>query len=230
MKTVHCAAVAATLLLAGQTAALAHVTLEPSKARSGGDSAFAGAFASALQDGAALTGGASRSKASAPMIRVAAAANAQNGMAGNGIAQNATSYTIGKITVSTPWTRATPKGAPVGGGYLTITNTGTEPDQLIGGSFPIAGKVEVHEMSMDHGMMKMRQLPNGLEIAPGATVELKPGGFHVMFQQLKEPIVQGKPISGTLTFREGGQSLTIDWAVSPIGATSAPGAAAEHRH
>lgn len=137
------------------------------------------------------------------------------------LAQSTTDYTIGKIKVSTPWVRATPKGAPVGGGYLKVTNTGTEPDRLIGGTFPIAGKVEVHEMSMDNGMMKMRQLPKGIEIAPGATVELKPGGYHMMFLQLKEPIVQGKPIHGTLIFEKAG-TLTVDWAVSPIGAPGAP--------
>jgi len=156
-----------------------------------------------------------RLDAPAPMLRVAARA----------MAQPAPEYTIGSIKVSTPWTRATPKGAPVGGGYLKITNTGSAPDRLIGGTFPGAGKVEVHEMSMDNGMMRMKQLPGGLEIAPGASVELKPGGYHLMFTGLKEPIAQGKPIAGTLVFEKAG-TLSVEWAVSPIGAPSAPNGAA----
>lgn len=168
--------------------------------------------------------GSERVAAGAPVVRVVATATAQA----------ASEYTVGKIKVSTPWTRATPKGAPVGGGYLSITNTGTEPDRLIGGTFPNAAKVEVHEMSMDNGMMRMRQLPKGLEIAPGATVELKPGGYHLMFNGLTAPIAEGKPISGTLIFEKAG-ALNLNWAVSPIGAPSAPagggdGAAEGHHH
>ena len=62
-------------------------------------------------------------------------------------------YTAGSLKIAHPWARATPKGAPVGGGYLSITNTGTEPDRLVGGSSPIGKKFEVHQMSMDHGVM-----------------------------------------------------------------------------
>lgn len=162
--------------------------------------------------------GSERLKAPAPVVRVAAAA-----------AQPAAEFTIGKIKVSTPWARATPKGAPVGGGYLTITNTGTEADRLIGGTFPNAGKVEVHEMSMDNGMMRMRQLPKGLEIPPGATVELKPGGFHLMFTGLKAPIAEGMPISGTLVFEKAG-TLNVEWAVSPIGSSAAPAGGGHEHH
>ncbi|HEV2573793.1 MAG TPA: DUF1775 domain-containing protein [Beijerinckiaceae bacterium] len=157
--------------------------------------------------------GSERVNAAAPMVRVAATAMAQT--------DAKSEFTVGAIKVVTPWTRATPKGAPVGGGYLTITNTGTETDRLVGGTFPGAGKVEVHEMSMDNGMMRMRQLPKGLEIAPGATVELKPGGYHLMFTGLTAPIAEGKPVSGTLVFEKAG-TLNLQWAVSPIGASAAP--------
>src|SRR5258708_24723635 len=82
-------------------------------------------------------------------------------------------YKIGNLQISQPWARATPKGAAVAGGYLKITNTGTAPDRLLGGSTDIAKRFEVHEMSIDKGVMKMRELKSGLEIPPGATVELK---------------------------------------------------------
>src|SRR4029077_776883 len=87
-------------------------------------------------------------------------------------AVSAHEYKAGSIEIKHPWARATPKGATVAGGYLKLINTGTAPDRLIGGSTAAAGKFEIHEMSVDGGVMKMRPLPNGLEIKPGATVEL----------------------------------------------------------
>ena len=143
-------------------------------------------------------------------------------------------YTTGTLKISAPWTRATPKGAPVGGGYLKITNSGTEPDRLVGGSLPVAGRFEVHEMSMDNGMMKMRHLPEGLEIKPGESVELKPGGYHLMFMQLKEPLVEGKPVKGTLVFAKAG-TVEIEYSVAPVGAREmpaavAPGSGDHHKH
>src|SRR5687768_13006353 len=78
------------------------------------------------------------------------------------------------LQVTGAWARATPKGAQVGGGYLKITNKGSAPDRLISGSSPVAGKFELHEMSMSGGIAKMRELTNGIEIKPGETIELKP--------------------------------------------------------
>jgi periplasmic copper chaperone A len=91
----------------------------------------------------------------------------------------------GDLVITEAWTRATPKGAKIGGGYLTIENKGTAPDRLIGSSADIAGSVQVHEMSMDKGVMKMRPLENGLAIEPGKTVKLTPGGYHLMMMDLK---------------------------------------------
>src|SRR6185436_5327294 len=84
-------------------------------------------------------------------------------------------YQAGSIGIDHPWARATPRNAPVAGGYLKITNTGTTSDRLLGGSTEVAKRFEIHEMSMEGGVMKMRELKDGLTIAPGATVELKPG-------------------------------------------------------
>ena len=86
---------------------------------------------------------------------------------------------------------------------MTIINTGTEPDRLIGGSTPAAGKFEIHEMTMDGGVMKMRPLPNGLEIKPGQTVEFKPGSYHLMFVGLKAAVREGQARQGHAAIREG---------------------------
>src|SRR5262245_25134586 len=79
-------------------------------------------------------------------------------------------YKLGSLHIVHPWARATPKGATVGGGYMKITNNGSAPDRLISGSTPVAERFEVHEMSMDNGVMRMRMLKDGLEIKPGETV------------------------------------------------------------
>src|ERR1700739_3883167 len=83
----------------------------------------------------------------------------------------------GDLVITQAWTRATPNGAKIGGGYLTIENKGSAPDRLIGGSSDVAGSVQVHEMSMDNGVMKMRPLEKGLTIEPGKSIKFAPGGY-----------------------------------------------------
>ena len=80
------------------------------------------------------------------------------------------------ITLSHPWLRATPRTAPVVGGYVTLTNNGKEPDTLVSASLPMAPEGQVHTMTMKNGVMPMRRLDAGLAIAPGATVPPPPGG------------------------------------------------------
>jgi copper(I)-binding protein len=138
-------------------------------------------------------------------------------------------YKVGPLVIEAPWARATPGGAQVGGGYLKITNTGAETDRLIGGSLPIATSVEVHEMSMTDGVMKMRKLEKGLEIKPGQTVELKPGGYHIMFMGLREGLKQGQPIKGTLVFEKAG-SVEVEYLVEPIGAQSGGASQKRQQH
>src|ERR1700732_5568754 len=98
-------------------------------------------------------------------------------------------YKVGALEIDRPWSRAVPRGATVAAGYLKVKNTGTEPDRLVGGSTPVAGKFEIHEMTMDKGVMRMRPLTAGIEIKPGETVELKPSGTHIMMMDVKQPIV-----------------------------------------
>lgn len=128
-------------------------------------------------------------------------------------------YTLGALKIHHPWARATPKGAPVGGGYLSITNTGATPDRLIGGSTAVSSGFEIHEMSMDNGIMKMRMLPNGLEIKPGETVTLKPSGYHIMFTGLKAPLTKGEHVDATLKFEKAGE-VKVFFLVGTIGQTS----------
>jgi periplasmic copper chaperone A len=138
-------------------------------------------------------------------------------------------YKAGSIEISGPWVRATPKGASVASGYLKLTNNGSEPDRLIGGTSDISGKLEIHEMTMANGVMRMRPLANGLEIKPGQSVELTPGTFHLMFVGLKQQLQQGQKIKGRLTFAKAG-SVEVEFAVGAIGASSAVPAGSEHMH
>ncbi len=127
--------------------------------------------------------------------------------------------TVGSLKIHAPWARATPKGASIGGGYMAVTNTGKAPDRLVGGSTDISKSFEVHEMSMDKGIMKMRQLVNGLEIKPGQTVTFKPGSYHVMFMGLKHQLMKGQHFNVTLQFEKAGK-VDVDFVVGGIGAQS----------
>ncbi|MEL6299403.1 MAG: copper chaperone PCu(A)C [Pseudomonadota bacterium] len=128
---------------------------------------------------------------------------------------------VGALEIIQPYARATPPKAPVAGGYLVVRNTGDKPDWLIGGDVDFAGRVEVHEMAVDSSnIMRMRKLADGIEVPPGQSVTLKPGGLHVMFMQLREPLKAGEPRSVTLRFKEAGD-VTVPFAVLPIGETPA---------
>jgi hypothetical protein len=121
-------------------------------------------------------------------------------------------YSVGALKIGHPWARPTPTGAIAGAGYLTITNTGKAPDRLLGGTTPVSDKLEVHEMSMTGGVMRMRPVEGGLTIAPGQTVELKPGGYHIMFIGLKKPFKLGDHLTATLKFEKAGP-LRVDFYV-----------------
>ena len=130
--------------------------------------------------------------------------------------------TVGMLKISAPWARATPKGAGVGGGYMTITNTGTMPDRLIGGVSDVSKRFEIHEMSMTNGVMRMRPVADGLEIKPGQTIEFKPGGYHVMLMGLRQQLVQGGHVKATLQFEKAGK-VDVDFAIEGIGAQTGGG-------
>jgi copper(I)-binding protein len=129
----------------------------------------------------------------------------------------------GDLVITQAWSRATPGGAKVGGGYLTIENKGSAPDRLIGGSADVADKVQVHEMATNNGVMTMRPLDKGLAIEPGKTVKLTPGGYHLMLQGLKSPLKQGDKVPVTLEFEKAGK-VKLSFDVQGVGAQAPAGA------
>jgi periplasmic copper chaperone A len=122
----------------------------------------------------------------------------------------------GDLLIETTWLREPPDGARVAGGFMRITNQGQSPDRLIGGSTAFAKRLEVHEMAVVDGVMRMRELTAGIEIKPGQTVELKPGGLHVMFMELVERPKAGESRKTTLVFEKAGK-VEIDMTVTPLG-------------
>ena len=135
----------------------------------------------------------------------------------------AADYDVGTIHIAQPWARATPKGATSGAGYMTITNNGTAPDRVSCVASDASAQCQIHSMTMDGGVMKMRPVEGGLEIKPGETVTLKPASFHVMFLDLKQPLEEGKTVKATLKFDNAG-TIDVAYPIAAIGAP-APGAA-----
>jgi len=141
--------------------------------------------------------------------------------AGSAVAKD---IVLGTIRISDAWARTPPAGARVAGGFLTITNSGTEPDTLTGGTAVVSDAVEVHEMTMVDGVMKMRALQPGLVIKPGETIILKPGGYHLMFMGLTSQPQAGTQFKGTVTFQRAG-TVEIEFEVRtppPAGAGGSP--------
>src|ERR1700691_2734305 len=129
----------------------------------------------------------------------------------------------GDLVITQAWSRATPGGAKVAGGYLTIENKGSTSDRLIGGSGDVTDRIEVHEMTTSNGVMTMRALDNGLVIEPGKTVKLAPGGYHLMMFDLKSPLKQGDKLPVTLEFERAGK-VKLSFEVQGVG-SQGPGAA-----
>lgn len=133
-------------------------------------------------------------------------------------------YKVGAIVIEHPWSRATPGGAKVGGGYFVLQNKG-EADRLVSVAAPsISDKVQIHEMATSDGVMKMRLLPDGVAVPAGGEVAFKPGGYHVMFMDLKQPLKKGDKVKATLTFEKAG-TADVEFNVEDIGAP-----APEHHH
>ena len=123
---------------------------------------------------------------------------------------------VGAIDIGNPRARAMVPGAKVGGGYLNLTNTGSADDRLVSITSDRATTTEVHQMSVNNGMMTMRPVNGGLVIPAGQTVELKPGGFHIMFMDVAQPFKQGETIKATLSFEKAG-SIDVEFTVSSAG-------------
>ena len=162
----------------------------------------------------------------APQLRVLAAAGSDmhgsHGMGSHGTGGHdmhgsmqapADDIKLGELTLSAPSIRAMVPGAKVAGGYITITNAGKDADRLIKVTSATAQKVEIHEMKMDGQVMKMRELSDGLALPAGETVELKPGGFHLMFMQPSRIYAEGETIAARFEFEKAG-AIDVNFTVT----------------
>jgi periplasmic copper chaperone A len=138
-------------------------------------------------------------------------------------------YKIGELEIAHPWTRVTPPSAKVAGGFLTITNNGKTADRLISATFTQSNSTEVHEMAMEGGVMKMRELAKGIEIKPGEKLELKPGGYHLMFMNVTKPLTLDDRLKGTLVFEKAG-SVEVEFKVESMGFKSPGSKDSDHQH
>jgi len=122
----------------------------------------------------------------------------------------------GQVRIERPWTRATPPGAKVAGGFLVIRNAGAAPDRLVSVSSPAAARVETHVTVKDGDISRMREV-KGYEIPANGSFELKPGGAHLMFVDLKAPFKQGGKVPATLRFQRAGE-VKVEFLVEGMGA------------
>ena len=135
-------------------------------------------------------------------------------------------FKSGDITIESPWARATPKGADVGGAYFTVRNNGATPDRLTGGTADFAS-VEIHQMKSEDSVMTMRELTGGLNLPAHGTVRFAPGGYHIMFTHLTKPFAKGDKLTATMIFEKAGP-IVVEFRVEGIGASGASGAMKGH--
>jgi len=125
-----------------------------------------------------------------------------------------------QIQIEKPWVRATAPGATVAGGYMVIRNAGAAADRLVSASSPAAAKVELHVHINDNGVMKMREVP-GYDVPAKGTFDLKPGGAHLMFMDVKRPFKEGEKLPVKLKFAKAGE-VSAEFHVGRIGGSAAP--------
>ena len=141
------------------------------------------------------------------------------GVAGLAQAQNAK---VGPLQIENAYTRATVPGQMAAGGFMKVENKGVV-DLLVSASSPAAGEVQLHEMAMEGNVMKMRQVKD-IPVPAGGAVELKPGGMHLMFMNIKAPLVAGETIPVKLKFAKAGE-VEVKF---PVNAMGAQGSAMKH--
>ena len=146
----------------------------------------------------------------------------------------ATNVQAQNVDIKNAWARTAVPGQKATGAFMTIT--AKEGVTLVGGSSPVAGVTEIHEMKMDGDVMRMRALKDGLDLPAGKAVELKPGGYHVMLMDLKAALPKDTSIPLTLLFKDakGGQSkmeIKVPVAATPPSGPSAEmGSMPGHKH
>lgn len=131
-----------------------------------------------------------------------------------------------QVQIEKPWARATAPGAKVAGGYLLIRNTGAAADRLVSASSPAAAKVELHVHLNDNGVMRMREVP-GYDVPAQGSFELKPGGAHLMFMDIKRPFREGEKLPVKLKFEKAGE-VSAEFHVGRLGESAAPSGHGKH--
>ena len=143
--------------------------------------------------------------------------------------RDGTGISIGSLVITDAWTRQTPPNARTGSAYLKITNNGSEVDTLTGGAATFVRVVEIHDMSMTDGIMSMFPLTEGLQIAPGETVALEPGGKHIMMMGITHHFSMGQTVMIRLDFEKAG-SVDVAFPVGRLGAKEGPHHHEHHHH
>ena len=142
-------------------------------------------------------------------------------------AAHAHSFKLGNIDIGHPYARVTVAGQPIGGGFLKLSNRGGD-DKLLSATAAVSASVEMHTMNMDGDVMRMRQV-DAIPLPAGKTVELKPGGYHLMFVGLKAPLKAGEKFPLKLKFEKAGE-VEVIVNVEASGATAGPTAASASGH
>lgn len=152
---------------------------------------------------------------------------------GAGTMAMAHDFHAGTLDIGHPWTRSTVAGQPAGGGFLTVRNTGPAADRLVGAASPAAAEVQMHTMSMEGDVMRMRQV-DGIDLPAGQTVALEPGHLHLMLIGLKAPLKAGDMVPLTLRFEKAGEvpvQLKVESAgAAPASASGMGGMEGHHHH
>ena len=134
-----------------------------------------------------------------------------------------------QVAIEKPWARATVPGAKVAGGYMVIRNQGAAGDRLVSATSPASAKVELHVHVNDNGVMKMREVP-AYDVPARGAFELKPGGAHLMFMELKRPFKEGEKVPVKLKFEKAGE-VSAEFHVGRLGESAPPAApSAAHKH
>ena len=131
-----------------------------------------------------------------------------------------------QVQIEKPWVRATAPGASVAGGYMVMRNQGIAGDRLVGVSSPVSAKVEMHVHINDNGVMKMREV-RGYDVPAKGAFELKPGGSHLMFMDIKRPFKEGEKLPVKLKFQRAGE-VNAEFLVGGLGGIVAPAAHQKH--
>lgn len=130
-------------------------------------------------------------------------------------------FKVGTLELQHPWSAKAPSVAPVLGGYVTIVNSGSEADRLLGGSTSVAERLEIHQSSIIDGVARMRPAKEGIDIPAGATVSLQPGGAHIMLINPRQRPDEGEKFKATLQFEKAG-AVEVEFVVQKPKPASQP--------